>query len=255
MSRISTNYHPWVEPAHPTSIRLFEELTGLYKLIRKKYQKDIDQAFDNISRMIGFVVTTTIPVSVEATKSGTIKSMTIAGENLQETVFAKEFSPILQKIAADKQIKLSQLESGRLYFIWFEALKLKLRTEWMEPAHHLDAGFGITESLRAATTDKYRRFVPPEVMEPAHWFRADLPLEMEEAMVIAAIDEAYSELHLVDQIQARRRNMKLSEYEWTRPGSGIREPAHFRRDDLAVRPDMATNVLTEIAEVLKRHGF
>jgi hypothetical protein len=255
MSRISTNYHPWVEPAHPTSIRLFEELTGLYELIRKKYQKDIDQAFDNLSRMIGFVVTTTIPVSVEATKSGVVKSMTIAGDNLQETVFAKEFAPILEKIAADKQIRLSRLGSGRLYFIWFEALKLKLRTEWMEPAHYIDSGFGINESLRASSSMKFGRLVRPEVMEPAHWFRMDMPLEMEEAMVIAAIDEAYSELHLVDQIQAHRRSMELREYEWTKPGPGIEEPAHFRRDDLAARPDTAAKVLTEIAEVLKRHGF
>lgn len=61
--------------------------------------------------------------------------------------------------------------------------------------------------------------------------------------------------HFVDQIQARRQNIQLKEYRWTKPGPGIEEPAHFRRDDLVARPDMAAIVLTEIAEVLKRHGF
>lgn len=255
MPRISSKYHPWVEPAHPTSIRLFEELANFYKLIRTKYQKDINQAFDSLSRMIGFVVTTTIPVSIEASKNGVIKSLTIAGENLQGTVFAKEFSPIFKKIAADKQITLSQLEMGRLYFIWSDALRLKLRTEWMEPAHHMVSDPALVENLRTASTGEHRRFVRPEVMEPAHWFRAEIPMEMEEAMVIAAIDEAYSELHLVDLIQSQRRNLRIEERRWTKPGPGIEEPAHYRLDDLAVRPDMSTKILTEIAEVLKRNGF
>jgi hypothetical protein len=125
-----------------------------------------------------------------------------------------------------------------LYLLWYDALKLKLHTDWMEPAH-LRA---IFERARPQLQGQPFVEIGPGVHEPAHWFDAGFALETREALVISAIDEVYPELRLVSRISSARqalRNVALA--------PGIREPAHFRQ--LLDRFDPQT--LEKVAELIE----
>ena len=60
----------WVEPAHPALVKQYEDLITIYRVIREHLQGRIDVAFDRVSREIGFVVTTTLPVTLEIAGKG-----------------------------------------------------------------------------------------------------------------------------------------------------------------------------------------
>src|SRR5947208_17165029 len=77
------------EPAHPMVVAQHDSLVSIYKVIREKYQAKIDATFDEVSRQIGFVVTTTVPVEVEVGDNGKIKSTSVAGPSLKGTLFEK----------------------------------------------------------------------------------------------------------------------------------------------------------------------
>src|ERR1035437_2262567 len=124
----------WMEPAHPTIIKFYEDLLTIYKLIRQNYQTSIDKAFDNVSRKIGFVVTTTIPVVIEVAEGGKVQNIMIGAEHLQGTLFESELITNTLGKLKESTLKVSPGKSS-LYVIWFDALRLKLKTDWMEPAH------------------------------------------------------------------------------------------------------------------------
>jgi len=124
-----------VEPAHPVLLTLHDDLVALYRFIRENYQTAIDQKFDEVSKQIGFVVATAAPVAVEIGDKGAIKSVTLAAKNLQGTLFDG-----LTKTVGPKEIpatggKVVSPGTYNIYLLWYPALKLKFRTEWMEPAH------------------------------------------------------------------------------------------------------------------------
>lgn len=73
--KVFARIRDWVEPAHPAVVRLYDDLITIYARIREKYQSEIDTAFDRISRQIGFVVTTTVPVVLEVGDEGDRKSV------------------------------------------------------------------------------------------------------------------------------------------------------------------------------------
>jgi len=128
------NMHYCVEPVHPMAVRLYSDLVTIYKFVKDNYQKDIDAAFDRASQQIGFVVTTTVPVMLEVGEGGAIKSLSMGSESLKNTPFEKEITAVFDlKKKGEKKINVS---AGvyNLALFWYDAVKLRLRTDWMEPA-------------------------------------------------------------------------------------------------------------------------
>jgi hypothetical protein len=148
-----------------------------------------------------------------------------------------------------------------LYLVWYDALKLKLRKDWLEPVHYLrgDLAVRISETAR----------VRPEVQEPAHWFHPSVVIPVEEKVLISVIDEVYPELQLAERIATTRQWLRKVQPDVMEPahvGTGrtaelalreiaqlfkrvrpdIPEPAHFR---LAER-----DVLAEIEALVRRYG-
>ena len=202
----------WTEPAHPGVIRLYDELIQIYRQMREQ-QKESDAAFDRVASQIGFVVTTTLPVRIDVGENGAVKNAHLDGESLRGTLFEKELAPFVGRL---KDRKFSGVPSGafRFYLVWYDALRLKLSRDWIEPAHVLQGvlnSFVGQSALSAA--------VRPEVREPAHWFDPGIAIAIEDAIVISAIDEVYPELRLSERIAADRLAIR-------RIGPGVMEPAH-----------------------------
>ncbi len=272
--------HP-VEPAHPMVVELHDTLIAIYKLIREKYQARIDAAFDEVSRQVGFVVTTTVPVEIEVGNDGKVKGVTAAADNLKGTLFEKIASvvgtdAIPGKVAAGKY---------RIYLLWYPALKLRLKTDFMEPAHftgvlepaHPSTGGGIFASLQS---DLASRFVGrvPSFGEPVHWFDPGFAIASEEAVLINAIDEVYPELRLAERVSVARQigrgigpgvrepahfgpgvrepaHLGPGVREPAHLGPGVREPAHFQQLADALGSDKGQQFASELAALLRRFGF
>ncbi|HTS65243.1 MAG TPA: hypothetical protein VMH28_24645 [Candidatus Acidoferrales bacterium] len=228
--RIMTRGFPWGEPAHPGIVKQYEDLIAIYKNIRAQLQETIDRAFDRVSRDVGFVVTTTIPATLEIAEGGKPAQWTMA-EPIQGSLFEKAMMEVVKTPAATQW---KEITAGKyqLYLIWYDALKLKLRKDWLEPVHYLREE--VIAQLGGAAQ------VRPEVREPAHWFLPAVTIAAEEKILIAAIDEVYPELQLAQRVSATRQALR-----GVRPE--VMEPAHFRagQAELAMR---------EIANVFKRVG-
>ena len=230
----------WTEPAHPGVIRLYDGLIQVYKVMRQR-QEAIDAAFDRVAAQIGFVVTTTLPVRVEFADKGTVKKFEFDSEALRGTIFETELSK-LQELTREP---FTGVPAGkyRFYLIWYDALKLKLRRDWLEPVHVLQGLLGSLVAQRGAVAPT-ALVRPPEVREPAHWFDPGIAIAIEDAVVISAIDEVYPELRLAERISADR----LALYR-IRPE--VMEPAHYRQLLGAAERD----VLAEVrALVSKQRG-
>jgi hypothetical protein len=208
-------------------VRLHDQLREIYVYIRDRFQSEIDQAFDRVSRQIGFVVTTTVPVTLEVgpERKGII---IVEGEPFEGTLFARELIEVLAPIA-DAQIPSLSEGSYRLYLLWYEALKLRLRTDWVEPAH-----FRLQR-----TPEVIRQGIVWESHEPAHWFDPGTAIEMEEAVLISVIDEVYPELRLSERIGYFRQEMRRVPAE--RAGSPPEDPPR--------------EMLVELKELLRRYGY
>jgi hypothetical protein len=236
----------FVEPAHPSIIKLQDDLVEIYKIIRERYQRDIDEAFAGVAQKIGFVVTTTLPVVLNVDDKGAHLAM--GTENLRGTLFESAIMEVLAPIADDLARKLTVGEYP-LYVIWHEALKLKLRTDWMEPVH-------------------WRRYQPAVaaqvlqgwgVREPAHWFDPRLEIDIRDALVINAIDQVYPELRLLERVETAR-SVAVSAAagvfgpgirEPAHIGPGIREPAHFRRYLQELDPAVLEQFIAALQEYQK----
>jgi len=252
-----------MEPAHPMVVALHDSLVTIYKLIREKYQARIDAAFDEVSRQIGFVVTTTVPVEVEVGDGGKLKGATVGAESLKGTLFEK----IANTVGSDAVGGNVAAGKYNLYLIWYPALKLRLRTDFMEPAH-LSGGGVFGGAIRPELTS---RFVPG-VREPAHWFDAGVAIAGEEAILIAAIDEVYPELRLAERVSAARQAGRVfgpgvrepahvtpGVREPAHPGPGILEPVHFgpgiREPAHFQVGDRVRDFAAELSALMKRFGF
>lgn len=205
----------FVEPAHPYVIRFQDDLINIYTLIRDRYQRRIDEAFADVARRTGFVITTTLPIVFKVDEKTVLMEM--GAENLSGTLFESAMMEVLEPMRDELSGKLAVGEY-QLYLIWYDALKLKLRTDWMEPAH-----WRRTEQVSMAQ-------VKPGwgVREPAHWFDPRLEIDLRDALVINAIDQVYPDLKLMDRV-AIARGTSISVEGVQRIGPGIREPAHFRK--------------------------
>jgi len=257
------------EPAHPMVVALHDNLIAIYKFIREKYQAKIDETFDEVSRQIGFVVTTTVPVEVEIGDERKFKTVTVGAENLKGTLFEKISAALGTQDAMPGKVAAGKY---RIYLLWYPALKLKLKTDFMEPAHltawkepahltawkepaHLTAwkepahlSAGLLNSLQAELSARYVGNVPFHG-EPVHWFDPGYAIAAEEAVLIYAIDEVYPELRLAERITAGRQAARVR----VRPE--IPEPAHFRQVEKALESEQGPNIAAEISAVLRRYGY
>lgn len=184
----------WLEPAHPSVIQQLADVVTLYRTIREKVQPQIDKAFDEVSRQIGFVVATTLPVAVTVDEKGKVTAVTI-GEQFKGTLFERElgkaFAPLIGQSGAGVSAGTYQL-----YAIWQAALSLVLQHHWLEPAQPgtvLGAG-DLQQAFKRA----------PGTQEPAHFLDAAFQLTAEDTIVIAAIDQVYPELRLAERIATAR---------------------------------------------------
>lgn len=267
MARIKRD---WVEPAHPVLVQRYDDFIEIYRFLRDTFQERIDTIFDKVSKQVGFVVTTTLPVTMQIAGDGKIEKIGFTSVNLQGTLFGNEFAPIFKEIAGKKGIKASA-GSYPLFLLWHEALKLKLKADWIEPAHFRD--FRAAQ-IQPAVAEDLAAQLTPGIREPAHWFDAGISLDREEEILIAAIDEVYTDLNLAERVAiARRDTIKyipgirepahfraiIEELIDARVGRqlvpGIREPAHFRRFDELMEREDATQLLSELTAVMKKYGL
>ena len=246
----------WQEPAHSMVIRHHDDLVAIHRVIRDAFQARIDEAFDRVSRQIGWVVAMTLPVTLVAAK-GKVRSFDLGGPQFKGTLFEKETAPILAEIA---KAGFPPLEAGEpldgpsaadptpqpalvgydFRLIWARALRVRLRTEWLEPAH-------FKPWLEPA-------HIRRPWIEPAHWVLDPHPdpwrlhPEFEawrERVLIAVLDEVYPELQLAARVADLKAAIRVREVP---VGPGVREPAHAA--DLARRLD--PRAMEEIVRAVRR---
>lgn len=266
-----------VEPAHPVLLTLYDDLIAIYRFIRENYQAAIDEKFDEVSRQIGFVVATATPVAVEIGEKGAFKSVALTSKNLQGTLF----EGLTKTLKDPKNIpatggKFVSPGTYNIYLLWYPALKLKFRTEWMEPAHFAThwkepAHFGVAwkEPVHAGVGWKEPvHFKPGEIAasiqgelasrfagrvaghgEPVHWFDPGYVIAAEEAVLINAIDEVYPELRLADRVAFSRQVAR----GFVPPE--VHEPAHFRQLERALESEKGADIAKEITAILKKYGY
>ncbi|MCU0284864.1 MAG: hypothetical protein MUF15_00570 [Acidobacteria bacterium] len=224
----------YLEPSQYRSVKNYDNLRELYTFFRDKYQDEIDRTFDKISKEIGFVITTTLLIQVGISKDGNITSLSISSEQLKDTIFEREFNVLFKSV---KSTGLSKIPEGNynLYLIWHSALKVKLCTEWMEPAHVPTPG----------TPNDYITPVNCHIMEPAHWFDSRVSIGQEDAIHISLIDEIHPELRLIDRIISSRESSRRVYPE-------VMEPAHRGLGE-SIRPDRFSQFIDEITSLLNRY--
>jgi len=237
-------------------IELSELLRSIYIFIRDKYQDRVNEAFDQASRDIGFVVATTMPMTFMTADNGRIKNISVPDTSpLKGTLMEKALSQVFESL---KEGNFPDVKPGAytVYLVWLPALKFKLRRDWLEPAHwrgpwtepaHLAQG--LPEQLRRAATSQVAGMVW-ESHEPAHWFNSAYAISAEEAMHISLLDEVYPELRLMDRIVSARQVMP----QFTKVMPEVQEPAHFRQIIAAI-PELPKEMLAELAQVLRRYGY
>jgi hypothetical protein len=106
----------------------------IYRFVKDNYQKEIDAAFDRASQQIGFVVTTTVPMMLEVGEGGAIKSLSMGSESLKNTPFEKEIVAVFDLKKKGEHKLMVSPGVYNLALFWYDAVKLRLRTDWMEPA-------------------------------------------------------------------------------------------------------------------------
>lgn len=206
----------WVEPAHPMIVERYDDLLTIYRFIREKHQETIDKLFDEVARQIGYIVTSTVPVMLEFAEEGKLKDVEIGAEHLRGTLFEK----VVSVLQPGERLPV-RAGKFNLYLIWFNALKLRLRKDWVEPAHFRQQF--VFERLREQVAAAEVQW---DVREPAHWFDPGTRLVPDDIMIISVLDEVYPELRLADRVAFYRYADKF------KIPPDVMEPAHFRRGDL-----------------------
>ncbi len=270
----------WVEPVHNYHIEMYEVLVSLYTYIKEKYQSKIDAAFDRASKEIGFVVATSLPATIEIGSNKTVKNVSFSAENLKGTIFERQ---VLNEALALKKDKISGVRAGtyEIKLLWLEALKIKIKTDWVEPAH-----FRSYDRLFSVK----RKELDPYVHEPVHYYPG-LELDVEAQLLAHVLDEVYPELKIADRIKMDKEILAQGGYYRSDPTpqpikakfSPWQEPVHFPerisetpdrlkflryyrdwvepvhfREDLSERftpRNLEGNVLRELSSVLKKYGY
>lgn len=191
----------WLEPAHPGVVQQLSDVVTLYRAIREKVQPQIDSAFDEVSRQIGFVVATTMPAVVTVDEKSNVAAVAVGGEQFKGTLFERELTRAFAPLIGHNVAGISA-GAYPLYAIWQAALSLVLQHYWLEPAHPGTVAVGAPE----LQTQAFRR--APGVREPAHFLDAAIQLTPEDTIVIAAIDKVYPELQLAERIANARTSTR-----------------------------------------------
>ncbi len=203
----------WHEPAHPGVMQQLSDVVSLYGAIRQKVQPQIDKAFDEASRQIGFVVATTLPVAITVDEKGNVTAVTI-GERFKGTLFERELAKAFTPLIGQNVAGVSK-GTYYLYAIWQAALSLVLQHYWLEPAQP-----GTV--LGTGELQAFRR--PPGTQEPAHFLNAAVQLTPEDTIVISAIDKVYPELRLAERIATARTATRS-----VRVNPNVQERVQFRQ--------------------------
>lgn len=277
----------WQEPAHSMLVRHHDDLVAIHRVIRETFQPRVDEAFDRVSQQIGWVVAMTIPVTLTAAK-GKVRSVELAAEHLKGTLFEKEMGglvaemakadfpllkngdPILACAATEpvpepaKRAKDPTPEPARVAYdfrlIWANALRVKLRTEWLEPAHFrpwLEPAHQGRPWLEPAHFGDWwrRRWRIPgrDWLEPVHWVlephpdpwrEGPLPDPWKERVLVSVLDEVYPELQLIERVASLKGMLRR---RWP-VGPDVPEPAHY----LDVFRRLDPEVLEQLARVVAR---
>jgi hypothetical protein len=212
----------------------------IYNKLRENYQVKIDKAFDTVSKQIGFVVVTSLPVVFDIGEKGMVKELSMGAENLKGTLFEKELFDAMGALK-DDPFPFPSPGTYKLQVLWYDALKVKLRTHWCEPAQF---------DWRWRERDFWREKVVTGVREPVHWFDPGYQFEAEESVLIAVIDEVYPELQIANTIAAQRQAIRKDVFPDVR--EPVQEVAHGAT---RIRPDLEMNVLSELANVLRKFGY
>ena len=217
----------WHEPAHPGVVKLYEDMVAIYSLIREKCQKEIDAAFDSVSRQIGFVLTTTVPVVVNIGDKGGIKDFSVGYKYLKGTLFDRELSAALRPLVETREPLRQKVAPGtyRLFLLWQDALSLKLRTAWIEPpAMPIARQAFMAEMQSEVQAGLVGRKPVWECCECVQWFDPGYAIAAEDLVQIYAIDSVYPEFRLVDRIASIRAALRKRVGGKWEPGPG--EPVH-----------------------------
>ncbi|MBN2527220.1 MAG: hypothetical protein JXR76_12570 [Deltaproteobacteria bacterium] len=210
------------EPAHPQLVQMFDDLRSIYTLLRDTVQQRIDTAFDAASKKIGFVVTTTLPVVITVNKDGQPTFERMGTENLQGTIYEEAIAGALGELAKEN-CKASPGEYS-IYLFWFDALKLKVKTDWLEPAHiqrgWLEPAHFLTEpAIFRSSVGKSPERSPVADPPPEPLLNLGAITSVQERILISAIDEIYPELMIASRLNPAAGQFAVTE--------GVSEPAHY----------------------------
>lgn len=235
--------------AQYSAIKTYDYLRNLYAFFRNR-QDGIDKTFDNVSKSIGLVITTTLPIQVEISK-GKINSISIGTGQLTNTLFEQKFNDFLQSFKTLTDERLSTIPDGsyNLYLIWLDALNLRLRSDFMDPG-----------SSSGSTPTTFRP-VPPVVREPVHnnwgvgirepvhWIDPG-SIDLNEAIQISAIDDIYPELKLADRIILTQQINSV-----TFNAKPNRLSTTLRHIEDTITPERLPQFLDEMSSLLRRYGY
>lgn len=174
------------------SAELVSELSDLAKIygaIKEKCQKDIDNAFDRISKEVGFVVTMTVPVDLEFEK-GKVKRISAGAENLKGTIFEKAMTEVLKPLADDPIPIGRKTGIYTVVVFWHGALMLTKTALYKPP-------WECCEMV--------------QVLKDAFSHLDDRTAIMKEQVLASAIDQVYPELNFAQRLANSKAAFNLSQ--------------------------------------------
>lgn len=151
------------------------DLVKIYGAVKEKCQKNINDAFDRISREIGYVVTTTIPVDLELER-GKVRRISMGAENLKGTIFEKAMIEAFKPLT-DHPIPVDGTHYTLLAF-WEDALMLTKVKIIPDPHPH--------ETV--------------QVLKDVFSHLEDRTATMKSQAMASAIDQVYPELNIAQRL-------------------------------------------------------
>jgi hypothetical protein len=201
----------WEEPAHPGLVQHYGDLLALYGAIREKLQPQIDKAFDDVARSIGFVVAVTLPVAVTVDDKGGVTGVAIGGEQFKGTLFDRELTHAFAPLVGHP---IAGVGAGtyNIYAFWQAALTLLLQHHALGQAPSGSAT--ASGAPKPATPEPAPWYRAPGIREPAHFLDARIQVAPDDSVLISAIDQAYPELRLHERISAARIATQAFKVPW-----------------------------------------
>lgn len=252
-----------MEPAHFRLPELHELLRELYAVVRDRFQEPINAAFDQASRSIGFVLATTMPMTFRIGDNGLVKAIALpAASPFKGTVTDRALAKALKPMIGTT-VPVNRAGDYTIYLVWPQALALKLKKDWMEPAHvfrpWLEPAHTIgpwTEPAHPTLPEPIATLKPPDLAmaklvweshEPAHWFDRGMAMGETEMLHVSLLNEFYPDLRLLERVTAARQGAQIIPPE-------VQEPAHFRQI-LNAFPGAPAEMMEEMTQVMRRYGY